>query len=852
MNNILHVLLGGLLSIFVLTNGYTQVTKEWAAQIGGTGNDRIYGSCIDHRDNTYSVGHIEGTAFFNTAKVSSNGRVDAMITKHDNDGNLLWVKSFGGENNDHAYSVTCDKIGNAYLTGYYKGSMTVSVNDSRQTFNSKGSGDVFVAKYNSSGNLEWFKSFGGSNNDIGFDVKFNHNSIIVTGQSSGDFIDAENGDTLSHNNTGYAAFMLSLDNDGNVVWFNQLSSTGTARGWGITFDESNNIITTGYFTGNLYHNTSSFTSNGGKDIFVSKTDNEGNVLWINTYGGTGDDQGKKIVTDNVGNIYLSGHFQNTISHGQVTVSATGGKDIFLAKIDDAGSMVWGKTIGGAENDFSHGININSNGDLYLIGNINGTVDVDPSDGILELISENGDDMCLSKFNTNGDIIWATTIQGSGFNVTRGIVIQEDNNIIISGFFTGSHDNDPLSTLTDNFNAYGSKDAFILKLNETSLTHVISEENGLSLTTFDETINIKPITGAIGYDVLFVNTLTGDSIEHNTSSDLFNLSEMSLFELNQSYSTRVRAIFENSSSPYGEQHTIYTPSTPPSTSLMVTYCNATLESITDAFFAEAIAGAENYEFEFTNQLSGNVTTVQTGSSSSLMRLSVAGLNALLTSYDVRVRAMIDNTWGAFGDACEVNSPAEMSPTGSTKLRNSSCGTTLSSFDERIRAKNVSGGLAYVFEILNTETNQIVEILRFRRWFTLSEIGYTDYDVVYEIRVKAWSWETGDVGDFGDVCTIQAPLSSPKYGASSLEENIASSTPVVYPNPSSGEYVYIALSSELTQEVDILIIDAMGSISNTSTTTLNEGENAVYIDFKNTLQPGIYYIRILDKTVRFIVQ
>ena len=827
-----------------------QLVADWSVSIGGTGNDRTYSHDADENGNIFMTGYFNDNIQVGDRILESKGKSDVFVSKMSPNGELEWVKGFGGTGLDIGNDIiTAD--GNVYITGQFQDSLFI--NDRFGYLVSGGKSDLFIIKMSTQGEVLWVESFSSIYRIVGTSLAIdNSGNIIIGALTQGEVTCGSSNDTISQPaNNQKAAALICLNEKRGFLWITSFESTGNVEIRNIELDPEDNIICTGFFTNSLSCESYTFTSNGKKDIFLAKTSSTGDLEWINSYGGTEDDISLGLTSSINDNIYITGSYNSTITFGQTTLESQGSHDVFVTKIDEDNNIEWAVGIGSNGKDMGRSITVDQNDNVYVTGFISEATTITTTTGIVSFASLDREDVFISQINDQGNINWVSQLGGIGFDIARDIIFANEDELIVSGFFTNEQDADPLSSVSRNIASNGDKDGFVSKLHIAELTLLTVEE--VSANSFDEPFTFETIEGATSYELQLINT-SGKTFTHqtNTSSNTTSLIEMGITELAESFEVRVRAYKDGAWGYFGEISTVNSPTSVPTTSLEEIYCGINLASVTDPFFANEIAGAQNYEYQITDNTTGNVTIIQTNSASSMMRLSVPGLSGLNKSYSIQVRASIDNVWGALGDACEINSPTEMSPTGSTKLRNSSCGTTLSSFDERIRAKNVSGGLAYVFEILNTETNQIVEILRFRRWFTLSEIGYTDYDVVYEIRVKAWSWETGDVGDFGDVCTIQAPLSSPKYGASSLEENIASSTPVVYPNPSSGEYVYIALSSELTQEVDILIIDAMGSISNTSTTTLNEGENAVYIDFKNTLQPGIYYIRILDKTVRFIVQ
>src|SRR6185295_16852286 len=162
--------------------------------------------------------------------------------------------------------------------------------------------------------------------------------------------------------------------------------------------------------------------------------------WAYKDGGNGTDIGQGITVDASGNIYVTGNFQGTVDFDPgVAVSnltATGGDDIFISKSDAAGNFIWAKKIGGFGLDHSFEIVVDGSGNVYTVGDFEGTVDFDPGTGIFNLVSAGGQDAFISKLNSSGEFVWAKRMGASDDDEILSLAISESGNIYSAGYFFG--------------------------------------------------------------------------------------------------------------------------------------------------------------------------------------------------------------------------------------------------------------------------------------------------------------------------------------------------------------------------------------------------------------------------------
>ena len=265
----------------------------------------------------------------------------------------------------------------------------------------------------------------------------------------------------------------SYAQDPTFVWSKAMSGTDFEYGNSIGFDAAGNIFVLGIFAGTVDFDpgvgTFYLTSSGQYDIYVSKLNSSGDFIWAKSIGGNSDDQGKDIAISVSGDIYITGHFEETVDFdpGSGTVNLTsntsGSPDIFVAKLDNSGNLLWAKSIGGISNDFCNSITVDFSGNVFITGHFEETVDFDPGIGIFNLTAATGSvNIFISKLNAIGNFVWAKAIGSSGFYRGRSITLDALSNVYTTGSFSGTADFDPGSGVSNLVSA-GSNDIYISKL-----------------------------------------------------------------------------------------------------------------------------------------------------------------------------------------------------------------------------------------------------------------------------------------------------------------------------------------------------------------------------------------------------
>lgn len=269
-----------------------------------------------------------------------------------------------------------------------------------------------------------------------------------------------------------AVLLPHLSTAQTLLWAKGTGGPDFDEGRSIAIDTAGNVYTTGYFQGIVDFDpgpgTFNLTSAGMSDVFISKSDVNGNFVWAKAMGGTGSDQGSSIAVDAAGNVYSTGRFQGTADfdpgQGTFPLTAVGSSDqIFLSKLNANGEFVWAKAMGGTFAAESFSIAVDAAKNVYTTGNFRGTVDFDPGPGTFNLTAEGTSDIFLLKLNGDGDFIWAKSfIAAPGSGQGLSIAVDAAENVYSTGHFDDTTDFDP-GPGTFHLAPLGVEDIFISKL-----------------------------------------------------------------------------------------------------------------------------------------------------------------------------------------------------------------------------------------------------------------------------------------------------------------------------------------------------------------------------------------------------
>jgi hypothetical protein len=426
----------------------------------GYGNTASFAVKTDAANNVYTTGYFSQAVDFDygPGTYTLNGAwEDVFVYKTDADGNFIWAKQFTGKGRDAGLAMCLDPSGNIYVTGYFSDTTDFDPGPGTYTLVATDSADIFVCKLSPAGNLIWAKKFGGMNGEQGQGIALDASgNVYTTGffRSTIDFDPGPGTFTLGTNGAG-DIFVSKLDGNGNFIWAGSCGGVYEDEANSITVDASNTILLTGFFESNADGDPGPgnfpLTAVAYRDIVIIKINTGGNLIWAKNFGSLLDDIAYAITTDASGNVYTTGVFQGTgdFDPGPSNYSLTcngGSGDIFISKLDVNGNFVWAKAFNSWYTNEGHAIYVDALNNVYTAGLYGNTTDFDPGPGTFYQSPLgpylNVPDIYVSKLDGNGNFVWARTFGGGVSKDCRGLALDQNGNIYLTGFFGWYMDFDP--------------------------------------------------------------------------------------------------------------------------------------------------------------------------------------------------------------------------------------------------------------------------------------------------------------------------------------------------------------------------------------------------------------------------
>jgi hypothetical protein len=481
---------------------------QWATGLGGATMETPTSLAVDPYGHMAITGEFMGTAVFDThTLVATSGR-DVFTVLLDSTGTVLNAMGGLGDGPENiGTGVAFDANGNCFITGNFTG--TIVFDD--VTLESAGSGDIFIVKYNASGNLLWANQAGGTSeilvNDIAVDSKGN---CLITG----DFYDsAIFGDKTAYSTYAQDVFIVKYDPDGYALWAASCGSTSSDLGTGIAVDNTGNVYIAGYFQSEFIFGGIAYGTEGNRDVFVAKMDKDATPLWATVGGGSYNDFFGKIAVDTAGNnVYVTGEFESytadidgiILTNMNQSVSR---RDIMLLNFDSQGSARWGLSTGSAEHDYLNDVTLDDNGDVYITGIYKDAITF----GTTTLTNN---DFYIAKYDSTGNSLWA---KGSTYNTalaaSNSIATFKNRPVIAGDLVAGT--GPPIAVFdNDTIISNGSLDVFLARVgppcNEADPTGIdlLNETDaGFEVypNPFSQELNIHSIVKTRSLDVGIYNT-----------------------------------------------------------------------------------------------------------------------------------------------------------------------------------------------------------------------------------------------------------------------------------------------------------------------------------------------------------
>jgi hypothetical protein len=367
------------------------------------------------------TGQFYGSVDFGGGTLPCAGSVNMVVAKYSAEGTHLWSQCVEG--------VTGSVVGNAVAvdetTGevVVTGSFTETADFDGWSLTSAGMSDIFVAKYDAAGELQWVEQSGGNSDDRGHGIAVDGSGeVVVTG-----FF--QNPDAI---------FVAKYTPEGVLLWLKRFTGNGTNMGQAITVDAADNIVVTGNFYGTVDFGGGQLTSasSWSPDVFVAKYSVNGDHIWSQRFGSKDEEFASGVAVDSNGDVVVIGTFFGTLDLGGQPLTSVGSYDIFVAKLRGSnGGHQWSHRFGGLGNEDGADVAIDESGNIALIGSFTGTVDF----GGPALTSNGGNDVFVAKYSAGGGHIWSKGFGGSWADSGAGVAVNAGGDLSLAGCFTGTVD-----------------------------------------------------------------------------------------------------------------------------------------------------------------------------------------------------------------------------------------------------------------------------------------------------------------------------------------------------------------------------------------------------------------------------
>ena len=398
-----------------------------------------------------------------------------------------WSASIGGSKTtpiptaDEIRDIATDAAGNVYVVGYYTANMTMPV--APLTATNGGLQDIFLAKYNSAGVMQWYQKAGVAQGDKGLSIAVNSaGEVYMAGSFQGSvFFKFAVGFNLVSNGANPDMVLAKYSAAGVLDWARGVGSTGPDEAVAVALDPAENpyiagyisstSVTNVYITGNFpAPNLGTLNGVGGLDVAVIRFTPAGGYTSSNVYGSVaGSEKPTAMKIDASGEMYLAGVFFNTVDFDPIGITnisesaPQGSGDAFIAKYTAAGALAWVGSLRGVASEFVNDLSVDGSGNLIAVGSFTGFENFDLLGGTQTLTSSGLKDIFIAKYDAaTGIYISARQIGGAGDDEAYGVHVFSSGDFYVTGSFTGaSIDFDP-SAGTNNLTSAGTTDAFLAK------------------------------------------------------------------------------------------------------------------------------------------------------------------------------------------------------------------------------------------------------------------------------------------------------------------------------------------------------------------------------------------------------
>ncbi len=438
---------------------------DWVRTISGTANDTGYSIDVDDSGYVFMTGRCKQLTTFENGNTPygpiSIGDRDVYVSKYSPTGSLIWASLAGTEkalNYDQGYSITADNQGGCYVSGIFNDTSFFGLD----TLFSEGQRDAFLAKLDWNGTFLWSRRVGGISHDYSRHVGIDNNGdVLFCGNTMG--LTSINGNIVGTLNQP-TAYLIKYDANGNFINYAHFDTSFKSSFEQFTFDSDNNIYIVGSINGYGTINGTTITapnSPSWNDICIIKLDEQFNVIWNQTTGGSNYDIATCITLKD-SSIYVGGSYSGTAVFDTITTTfnsaITGSnsylhRDLFIAAYTLNGNIKWLNTGGNEGIDEIYGLKISNNNNLYASGFFQDSLTMSNITVYSQPMVTNG---IILKLDTSGNLLWHKPLTHTETTRCYQLDVDLNDNIFVTGDFYGSINFDTITRTAQGRDAFGGK------------------------------------------------------------------------------------------------------------------------------------------------------------------------------------------------------------------------------------------------------------------------------------------------------------------------------------------------------------------------------------------------------------
>lgn len=486
------------------TTAVTAQTWSWASESTGTGIEYGYSVATDASGNNYVGGaYINGPATFGSTTLLDISNGDGYLARYNSSGAPVWAVRIAGTLHDRVKDVVVDGA-NVFIAGTYRGTIIFESTTTATTSLTGGSGsdNCFLAKYNSSGVVQWAVTYSGGSQPWDLAISPSQQKVYMAGDRAGEM---------------FAACYSYSSTPVSPVWSITCTTAGTGSyAMGIAADNAGNAYVVGTYSGPATGTLSTgYTFSGTYGMLLMKVAPTGTLTWVSNIGtgSGGTEQGRGIGLDAAGNIYVGGQFYGTANISGIPLTCSGVYDVFVAKYTNAGAVQWAKRMGGpgtTGGDWLNGFTVSPAGDSYLftVNNDNNTVPFGCK-SYPAVFGNNDNKMILAKYNTQGLMKGSAAPFLDNTPNPSSVSLDASGNAILTGYKIGAFS-------AGSFTLSTAANMFLIKVNVADELPVVASTDihlcGLGAST------TLSASGPAGSTIKWYNsamTLVATSTTYNT-------------------------------------------------------------------------------------------------------------------------------------------------------------------------------------------------------------------------------------------------------------------------------------------------------------------------------------------------